>query len=344
MISGDLEKTLAKLNEKYNQIVVSRADKAKGLIIRRFSTGIFDLDRVLGGGVPIGRLMMIWGENSTGKSTTSLLIVSAFQKKFPDKAVVWLDAEGVYDRNWAEVLGVDNEKVFIVQTEYSEQAVDITDSLLRSGDAGLIVIDSLAALTPSKEIESSTEDWQVGLNARILNKGLRKFVSSLNAYGPDAEFKPTVILLNQVRTTMTLYGDPRVKPGGKGQEFATSIDLFMLKGKYLEENISGGMKTPVAVELRFVSKKNKTAINKQQGSFILGLMDYNKQKRGVVLDFPQLWSSSKKFGVITGSSGDWSFDGDTFRTQKEIKNFCETDKSARKRLRELTLEAINGRF
>jgi RecA/RadA recombinase len=182
---------------------------------------------------------------------------------------VWLDAESCFDRDWSCSLGVDNDTLYVILPEYAEQGVDVIEAFIRSGEVDLIVVDSLAEMTPMGEIESSTEDWQVALHARLVNKAMRKWGAAINRLGADAVMKPAVLLVNQTRESMH-RGE--VTPGGWQQYFKSSVDIRLNKASYKKKETGTGVNNVEEVEYADISgqvRKNKTFVSQRRFSFRL---------------------------------------------------------------------------
>ena len=282
-----IEVVLAEINEKYGTCSIMRADKAASLSKQhRIPTGIFGLDVAMGGGIPIGKMITLVGEYSSGKSLIAHKTAAAFQrycrscgkpmKKWNELSmtatsirccrdpeamrVVWFDAERSWINTWAMRLGIDISNVYVIRTEYAEQGIDVADHIIRTGECDLLVVDSVAALTPSLEITASAEKWQMGLHARLMNKAMRKWTSAQSSGGVGHKMACTIIMINQIRMRLPgkngiLYGSPTTSPGGKGIDFFTSIKCIVKKlGDYeTPEGLPGGHEMEVAVI------KNKTA-------------------------------------------------------------------------------------
>jgi recombination protein RecA len=227
-------------------------------------------------------------------------------------------------------MGINCHHVYVIRAEYAEQAIDISDTVLRHGQCDLLVVDTLAHLIPSVEIEESSEKWQVGVQARLINKMLRKIVSAQNAPGLDDDTRPTAILLNQVRMKVgVLWGNPETRPGGMGQEFATSIDIRMWPGKYGKDK--DGNTLNVVTNFRCV--KNKVAPAQMDGNFRLWLRDYETRKAGDTEDKAVVLGQALKHGWLGNSKDGWVYDGNKFKTKKEILQFLLKNRDAYEELR-----------
>ena len=281
MSLNDLLKTI---NKRYGGESIVKASESARLSKRhRIPTGILTFDLAMGGGVPLGTIMTLKGEFSSGKSALAHRIGGAFQRycrncggemcdfqehlqdgvpieccdKPESMRVVWFDGEGSYQNDWAEKIGMVNAQTYVIRTEFAEQGIDVADAVIRSGECDLLVVDSVASLTPSVEIEQSSEKWQVGVHARLMNKAMRKWVSAQNSIGLTRDRPPTIILINQIRHKVgVFYGSPETSPGGKGIDFASSMICKVKRKAYIEED-SGG--APLGQDMEVTFLKNKTA-------------------------------------------------------------------------------------
>jgi len=276
-----LDEIIAGVNKQYGKGTLLRANEAKSLVMSRIPTGIFDLDVKLGGGLPRGRITTLKGDFSTGKSAITIKTAGQAQRhcricgkqfeyvdmlgevhstdcfcgKREPMRVVMLDAEHSFDPNWAEKWGVDVENTYVIQTEYAEQAIDVADACIRSHECDFLIVDSIAALTPSVEIEESAEKWQMGVMARLMNKALRKWTSAINSYGMESNQACTIALINQMRVNLGGYHPTPTSPGGRGIDFFQSAEVRFKKVDYITTK---GSDRPLGIEVEFVVKKNKT--------------------------------------------------------------------------------------
>lgn len=177
-----------------------------------------------------------------------------------------------FDKDWAERWGLDVDKVLVVQTEYAEQGIDVTDLAIRSGAVDLVVVDSVAALTPAVEVEESSEKWQMGVAARLMNKALRKWTSGMNSGGLLSETQCTIILINQMRLNLGGYGASLTSPGGKGIDFFESLEVRLSKKQdgWLEDSLTG---RSIALDVEYLFVKNKTAPARRAGEYRLYFVD-----------------------------------------------------------------------
>jgi recombination protein RecA len=324
---GALDAIIKDVNKAFGEGTLLRASDAKSLVVDRLKTGVFDLDIKLGGGLPRGRIITYKGGYSTGKSAIAMMNVAQAQstcrfcgdlfehvdfmgeyhsysckcgKKEPMRCV-WLDAEHSFDPSWGEKWDVDTDALYIIQTEFAEQAIDITDRCIRSKECDLVVVDSVAALTPGVEVEEDSTKWQVGVFARLMNKALRKWTSGMNSLGLLSETKCTIILINQERMSIGGYRPSLTSPGGKGIDFFESVEVRFKRNEVIEDKIAG---RPIGIEVEFTVKKNKTAPLTQPGIFSLYFVtDAGRYKVGStdtdhqVLRLAIYWELVKKGGA-----------------------------------------------
>jgi recombination protein RecA len=219
------------------------------------SSGSLGLDLALGvGGYPRGRVIEIYGPESSGKTTLTLHAIAEAQKK--GGIAAFIDAEHAFDRTYAEALGIDIDNLIISQPDHGEQALEITDNLIRSGAIDIIVIDSVAALTPKSEIEGEMGDSKMGLHARLMSQALRKLTSSIS------KTNCTVIFINQLREKIgVMFGNPETTTGGNALKFYCSVRLDIRRSTQIKDNNSEvkGNKTRVKVVKNKVAPPFKTA-------------------------------------------------------------------------------------
>ncbi|MEZ4875282.1 MAG: recombinase RecA [Flavobacteriaceae bacterium] len=244
-----LKLTLDKLDKTYGKGTVMKMGDAPVQEVDVISTGSLGLDIALGvGGYPRGRVIEIYGPESSGKTTLTLHAIAEAQKK--GGIAAFIDAEHAFDRNYAEKLGVDIENLIISQPDNGEQALEITDNLIRSGAIDIIIIDSVAALTPKSEIEGEMGDSKMGLHARLMSQALRKLTGSIS------KTHCTVIFINQLREKIgVMFGNPETTTGGNALKFYASIRLDIRKSTLIKDSASESVGNKVRVKV----VKNKVA-------------------------------------------------------------------------------------
>ena len=244
-----LKLTLDKLDKTYGKGTVMKMGDSPDENVEAISSGSLGLDIALGvGGYPKGRVIEIYGPESSGKTTLTLHAIAECQKK--GGIAAFIDAEHAFDRFYAENLGVDIENLIISQPDHGEQALEIADNLIRSGAIDMVIIDSVAALTPKSEIEGEVGDSKMGLHARLMSQALRKLTSSIS------KTNCTVIFINQLREKIgIMFGNPETTTGGNALKFYASIRLDIRRSTQIKssDGVVMGNKTRVKIV------KNKVA-------------------------------------------------------------------------------------
>jgi recombination protein RecA len=244
-----LEQVIAQIEKQYGQGAIMQMDEQKYAKIKGIPTGALSLDLALGGvGIPCGRVTELFGPESSGKTTLALHIIANAQKA--GGVAAFIDAEHALDTTWAKKLGVDVSSLLVSQPDTGEQALEITEMLIRSNSVDIIVIDSVAALTPKAEIEGEMGDSHMGLQARLMSQAMRKLTAVIS------KSKTALIFINQIRMKIgVMFGNPETTTGGRALKFYSSVRLDIRRIATIKD--SGGGAVGNRVRARVV--KNKIA-------------------------------------------------------------------------------------
>ena len=225
-----LEMAMSQIEKQFGKGSVMKLGEFKAMEVEAIPTGALSLDMALGiGGVPRGRIIEVFGPESSGKTTLALHIVAEAQKMGGDAA--FIDAEHALDPVYAKKLGVDIDNLIVSQPDTGEQALEITESLVRSGALDVIVVDSVAALVPKAEIDGDMGDSHMGLQARLMSQALRKLTGALN------KTKTVLIFINQLREKIgVMFGNPETTTGGRALKFYASVRLDIRKIENIKQD------------------------------------------------------------------------------------------------------------
>jgi recombination protein RecA len=308
-----LNLALSQIEKEYGKETIVRLGEKKTVEVEVIPTGILPLDIALGvGGIPRGRVIEIFGPESSGKTTLALTIAAQVQKN--DGIAAIIDAEHAFDPNFARKLGLDVDNLYVSQPDYGEQALEIAEKLVRSGATDIIIIDSVAALVPKAEIEGEMGESQIGLQARLMSQALRKLTAAIN------KSRSTVIFINQIRHKIgIMFGNPETTTGGLALKFYSSVRLEVRKGDAIksgDEMVGSWVKVKVA--------KNKVAPPFKEAKYEF-YFDKGIDYEGCLLD-----SAIEK--EIIEKSGSWY----TYKNEKlgqgreQVKEFLRQNKDVYK--------------
>jgi recombination protein RecA len=311
----DVSAALDSIRTKFGEEAIMRLGDKPKVNVDAIPTGSLGLDAALGiGGVPRGRIIEIFGPESSGKTTLALHIVAEAQKK--GGMCAYIDAEHAMDPDYAKKLGVQVEDLLISQPDTGEQALEIVDSLVRTGNMDVLVIDSVAALTPKAEIEGDMGAHHVGTQARLMSQALRKLTAIV------AKSKTVVIFINQIRMQIgVMFGNPETTPGGKALKFYASVRLDIRRIAQIKkgEEIMGG-------RVRVKVVKNKVAAPFKQTEFDLMYNEGISQEGEII-------ALGEKYGILDHSGASYKYAGETLgRGYDATRQFLKDNAPVRKEI------------
>ncbi len=310
---------LEQIEKQYGKGSIMKMGGKNKVDVDVIPTGALSLDIALGvGGIPRGRIVEIYGPESSGKTTLAMHILAEAQKK--GEMVAFIDAEHAFDSTYAKHIGLNLEEMYVSQPDFGEQALEILETLVRSAGFGVLVVDSVAALTPRAEIEGDMGDSHMGLQARLMSQALRKITAICSKTGT------TVIFLNQLRMKIgVMFGNPETTTGGNALKFYSSIRMdIRQKDKILKDGVVTGHQRLVKVV------KNKVAPPFKEATFNI-IYPYGIDKESSILD------AAVSKGIIT-KSGTWFKYGDSQMAQgrdASIELLKEDEKLREKILKEV---------
>ena len=318
-----LDMAMSQIDKQFGQGSVMKMGEKAAMNIEAIPTGALSLDLALGiGGLPRGRVTEIYGPESSGKTTLATHVVAEAQRN--GGICAYVDAEHAMDPIYAKAIGVDIDELLISQPDTGEQALEITDMLIRSGALDVVVIDSVAALTPRAELEGDMGDTHVGLQARLMSQALRKLTSNLN------KSNTICIFINQLREKIgVMFGSPETTPGGRALKFYSSVRLDIRR----IEAIKNGMEV-VGNRTRVKVVKNKCAPPFKQAEFDI-MYGQGISREGSVLDLAVTESIVKK-------SGAWyTYDGEQLGQGREnAKAFLQDNPELMVEISDLVWRAV----
>ena len=322
--SEALKLAIAQITKQFGDGSIMKLGDNRNIDVELLKSGSLSLDLALGGGYPKGRIIEIYGPESSGKTTLALHAIAEIQKQGGTAA--FIDAEHALDPSYARKLGVDTENLLIAQPDNGEQALEIAETLVRSNAVDLIVVDSVAALTPQAEIDGDMGDSHMGLQARLMSQALRKLTGIIN------KSKATVIFINQIRMKIgVMFGNPETTTGGNALKFYASVRMDIRR--------TGQIK--VGDDIIGNRTKVKIVKNKIAPPFRLAEFDimYNEgiSKTGDILDL------AAQYGVVEKSGAFYKYGGETIgQGRDKTKTFLKDNPEIMSEIDNKVREAVKS--
>ena len=326
-MNNSLEETLKRINKTYGAGTIMMLGEQQPIINNCISSGSLLIDKILGGnGIPYGRITEIYGAESSGKTTLCLQFAAQCQKN--GGRVAYVDVENALDVNYARHLGVNTDDLIFTQPSSGEQALEIVDALAKSGEVNLIIVDSVAALTPQAELDGEMGDQNIGLLARLMSKAMRKLTGTLN------EKNCAVIFINQIRmkiNTGFMMGNPETTTGGNALKFYASQRIELKKTTSIK---SGDEVIGTHVKVKCVKNKIAPPMKVCEATMIFG---DGFSAKGEAIDL------AVEYGFIE-KSGAWmtTHDGQRFQGLKKVQEYYENNTNALEELTQMVKNKLMG--
>ena len=323
MANKNIKDAMDQIEKQFGKEAVMLLGKKESAKVETFPSGSFVLDDILGiGGYPKGRIIEVFGPESSGKTTLTLHAIAEIQKL--GGIAAFIDAEHAIDPKYAQNLGVDINNLILSQPDSGEQALEIVDTLVKSGAIDLIVVDSVAALVPEAELNGEMRDSTVGAQARLMSKALRKIVGSLS------KTNTTIIFINQIREKIgVMFGNPEVTPGGRALKFAASVRIDIRRVSSIG---SGSDVTGNNVKIKIVK-------NKMAPPFKIGLTEIifsqGISQESEVVDL------AEQYGILDRKGAWYKYNGENIAQGKQrVKELFLKDKILFEEIKKLTKEKM----
>ena len=338
-MSSELDKIIAAVTKQHGSAVIVRGGKIEPC--ERIPTGIFNFDLATGGGIPRGRLTEIYGPESSGKTSVSLLLIAHVQKVLKQKAV-FIDLENSLDFEWAARLGVDIEDLIVLYPDSAEQAVDFVEAFLHVDEVGIVVLDSLAAMTPQNEIDSSADKQIVGGSSALAGKMMRKVGVVLKSE-MKRDHKPAFLVLNQIRHKIgVMFGDPETTPGGNSPRFAYNLRIRLYAKDKMVESVSKDFATFRTVS--GIIKKWKVPIVARNFEYDFCLIPHDNVGLGQSPSWNTVASKLKEHGLLAKTDKGWICQGVEFKTIAQLQALYNSDEALQRALQKDVVDAVSKKM
>lgn len=339
---GELAAIMAQIRKEKGDNVVNTGSEIP--LVERIPTGVFEFDLATGGGFPRSRYSIVYGPESSGKTNICYCAAAQAQRlPAPCNKVVWVDLESTFSPDWAAQFGIDVEELIVVRPSYGEEAVDLVDALIRAEDVAMLVVDSLATVVSSKEIDQSVEKFDVGTASLLVKRLCNKLVIAL-ATESKRGHTPAVVLINQTRFKIgVMFGDPETMPGGQTMKFLSSLTVRLYGKNKIEKSISSEL--PAFKETTAVIKKAKVGVTKYNFDYDLCMFPHN----GLIVGETRSWSTVSGYLKDLGhlkkaeKGTGWTLLGKTYQTLVMIQDMYEAEDSFKLQLQKMVIDSFKGK-
>lgn len=291
----------------------------------RIPFNLFPLDLALGGGIPMGKISMLIGPESSGKTTVALKLIANQQRLNPDLEYVWIDAENSFDPSWASRLGIDLDKLIVMTPEVGEQGATYMEAVTEADNIGMVVLDSIAALVPTAEADGDMSRQQVGGNSVLVAKMVKKVMRNLVRHSKEERY-PTVLFINQIRFKIgVMFGNPETYPGGMTLKHYCNMIIRVYAKDIIKKEVSAA--SPAAKEVTISIPKYKVPIVAKTAKYQFAVIPHDGLGVGESESFNTIIAYAKKLGYLVKDGTKWLFNGVEFKTQKAVVDLLKEDKA-----------------
>lgn len=339
-MAGELAMLLKQIEKDKGDKVCVKASTIPD--VQRIPTGDFEFDLATGGGFPCGRVSIVYGPESSGKTNIYLRAVAQAQKLPPPcNKAVWVDLEHVFDPIWAAKMGVDTDALIVVKPAYGEEAADLIEALVHADDVAILVVDSIAVLTSTKEIEQSFEKFDVGTTALLTKRLSNKLAIALAVEARRGHF-PVIGVVNQTRYKIgVMFGDPETQPGGKTLQFLSSLTVRVYGKNVIDKAVHPSI--PAWKDTSAVVKKAKVPIVMAEFEYKMAMVASEGVKIGETNSWGTVSNHLKGLGVLAkGESTGWILFGKKYPTLIPIQAQYQEDEAFRLKLQQVVINSYAG--
>lgn len=338
--ASELLQVLAAIKKKHGEGTYTRGTDIPDVL--RMATGIFEVDVALGGGFPRGRYSIIYGPEGSGKTNLMYCAMATAQRlPPPNNKAVLVDLEDTFDPKWAQQFGVDTDALIVIKPSYGEQAMDLIDALIVADDVAFMGVDSLAMVISTKEINQSSENFDVGTAAILIKRMCNKLILALSEEKKRGH-APCVIFINQTRMKIgVMFGDPETIPGGQTMKFLSSMTVRV----YGKNKIDKAENPDLAAfkETHMVVKKAKVPVNKMAVDYDMCVMAHGVLRPGQSDSWNTVADHLKKLGSLANTGKGWSLLGKVYPTLVPIKDKYQSDDAFCKQLQKIITDSYIGK-